>query len=213
LLGANGILAWRRWQTPPAPRLVPGQWSLALFNGQSVLGWTGPPGGIAGERDYEGGNVLAVADGAISRAWKLPAGVENYRLAMGVSLQARPPAEQVEIQFAQSGASPNADYLALVIEPERVYLARRTGPRERILAELPSDRALVQRDPAELLAYHSVRIERHVTHWFAYFDGELVGAVRVASSPERSECRLVAARGKAWFDAIEVVELVEPPAK
>jgi hypothetical protein len=197
VLGVSGFLAWQRSNVAPAPYLVQGSWSEDLFRGASIEGWGFAPGTmLLPETDAEGGRVLAL-QGSATRAWHAD-GIPNVRLLLGVALNQ---AKVVEIQFAPHEETGFADCLALRIEPEQLALVN----YRRGVADVAQQRKQAQ--PAGSQSYHSVQIERHDTHWWISFDGERVGYLSAAGERERSEFRLAAEGGQAFFEGIAVEEL------
>jgi hypothetical protein len=88
-----------------------------------------------------------------------------------------------------------------------VALGRRTAdraPLEPLSPALPFTR----RDGES--PYHEMRVERHGSFWRASFDGEPVGSLPAPEQREATEFRLVTEGGPAFFDALEVAELVSP---
>jgi hypothetical protein len=170
---------------------------MPLFNGQSIAGWTSDGGAF--ERR---GDALSVQDN-VARSWSWPAGtkVEHYRFACAVALEHAP---LVEIQFAFTGAE--ADGYALRVEGERVMLVENAPGKQRLIAALDPRRAQVDRSPDHACP---ISIERQPTHWWVFFEGELVGRVRVHEQPEQHRVRFIV-EGTALFDSIVVEELVAP---
>lgn len=211
VIGSSAYLAWERSQRPPVPRLVVNAsgFHADLFDGESSLGWKTSFNAEHGAvKDGEGTFVLSVY-GDLGRELHLPSNVKNYLISVGVTLQQ---ADNVEMQFAVTGNTPLSDCLALRIEGTRVYLAQRRGDKMTIVGELAPEKARLVRTESTDTQPHTLRVERQSTHWFAYFDGQLVGYARIRG-PERAECRLIVEdnrKSPAFFSDILVEELIDP---
>jgi hypothetical protein len=112
----------------------------------------------------------------------------------------------VELHFGiLRGAGDNGVRLAIRLERETALLVRRAADRgssQPISA--PISLQAVREQPRVL------RLVRDATHWFAFVDTQLLGALTLAGQPELSEFRLVSEAGPAWISDIEVEELRSP---
>jgi hypothetical protein len=185
---------------PGAPPAVKRGWSEPLFDGATLDGWVTVEGLWRPSADDEGGKVLA-GKGVIRRP--LPP-VPNCRVGLNVALKS---AEAVQVRFGFARKGGGAPYYALCVSPSGVYLARADGEPEGLA---PLSEAVPFPKPGEDESpYRAVRLERFEGVWWAYFNDKPVGSAPAAGD-EQAEVRLVAEGGTAYFEAIEIAELLKP---
>jgi len=190
------------------PTLESGDWSRYLYDGQSLRGWRIVDGQWSRGEDEEGGRVLS-GRGAISCSLDRVPPLRDYRLALAVSRQS---AAAVELQFAmQPESGGDTPRYVLRLTASEVQVGLRPAVRGGFTAMAPAIPAPPD-DSEDGVAYHELRAERHATHWRVFFDGNRVALLPLPKRPELPEFQLVTEGGPAWFDAIQVMELV-PPAK
>jgi hypothetical protein len=182
--------------------MVPGGAQVWLFNGESLTGWRAGTGQAGVATDSEGARVLELS-GEVASSWAFPANqrLDRYRLSLGVALR---DAENVELRFAFVGRPPQGRHLAIRVEGERVLLIEQQGATATILGQLTAQQVPIVRDR---LHYHSLRVDRQATHWWAYFDDVLIGHAPTQPA-EQQQCALIVESGTALFESILVEELV-----
>ena len=189
-------------------QLVPSGWSEPLFNGKSLKSWQPRSGIWQLAQDEDSASILAGANGVVSR--KLLRSDEgssrplkHFALTLAVRLHQ---AHAVELHFGiLPGADDNGVRLAIRLELETAVLVRRSADRGSLqpISE-PVPLADVQEQPRVL------RLVRDATHWFAFVDAQLLGALALAGQLELPEFRLLAEAGPAWISDVEVEELRQP---
>ena len=218
LLAAAGAVAWKTRVAQVVPAVaVTGHYesageSVALFQGDSLEGWSSAPGfgGRRGlERDDEKTAVLSLAG---SNRLTFPAS-DAYRLRVGLDLRE---AASVEVQFGfRAGPSGPAPRLALIVSRTGVRLGRRVGDRgpfQSFGEAVPFPTLAPDRRP-----YVEVRLESTPGWWEAAFDGRVAGRVAAADLMPRGEVRVLAEGGAARVDSVEIDRLrpaatpVSPP--
>ena len=213
LLGASSWLARaflgsNSRKVQPRQQLVPSGWSEPLFDGKSLKSWQPRSGAWQLAQDEDSAAILAGTNGVISR--KLLRGeagsshsLEHFALTLAVRLHQ---ANAVELHFGiLPGADNNGVRLAIRLERETALLVRRSADRgssQPIGDPIPLQEV---RDQPRVLG-----LVRDATHWFAFVDTELLGALSLAGQPELAEFRLLAEAGPAWISDIEVEELRQP---
>jgi hypothetical protein len=189
-------VSWWRLSSRETPvPMVPGK-SVNLFSGKNLAGWFPEHGNWQPSQDDEGGTVLA-GTGAIRRP--IPK-MANYRLLMGMDLRN---ARAVEIHFGLTGA--DRPRYVVRIQPGEAVLGEQTGARGELR---PLASKSVPRDGAGLATpYKEVRIDRAAGRWHAYYHNQWIGAAP-ARDNELPEFRLTCEAGPAYFETIEVIELL-----
>lgn len=203
------VLAWGLWQGWGKPRSQVRQqwvatgWSAALFDGQSLSGWSIAGGQWRAGLDVEGGRAL-VGTGTIRRllpppgparadAWAL------YRLSVNYDMHR---ASAVELQGGFDPVSQDS----VVLRATRNEI--QFGQRRPFAAELNVFGAI---EPPSVAAnappYRELRLERHEHEWTAFVNGEFIGSIPHRGAAERPEVRLRAEGGEAIFDDPMAVEL------
>jgi serine/threonine protein kinase len=198
------------WGTRPLlaePTLEPGEWSRYLYDGQSLRGWQIVDGQWSRGQDDEGGRVLT-GRGCIGCSLERLPPLLDYRLTLAVSPQS---ADAVELQFAmRPEAGGDAPRYVLRWTAGEVLVGERASNRGAFTVLAPAVPVAID-DPDDGLVYHELRVERHATHWRAFFDGNRVALLPLPRQPERPEFQLLTEGGPAWFDAVQVMELVAAP--
>lgn len=203
-VGWRAALFWMAHTTlpvpPPLSRVEGGQ---PLFDGATLSGWQLSEGGWNPTQDEEGGKVLS-GRGIIRRL--LPP-QSSYRLNLGMDLGK---AAAVELHFGLH-ASDSGETLRYVMRVSRegVQLGQRSGDRGPWQALSPVRPFPPRDDGAMESPYKEMRVERHASGWWAFFQGQVVGSVAVARDQELSEMRLVTEGGPAFFEAVEIAKLVD----
>lgn len=199
LLGTHPLLA--------EPTLEPGEWSRYLYDGQSLRGWQIVDGQWSRGQDGEGGRVLTGRGCIVCSLERVPE-LLDYRLTLAVSPQS---ADAVELQFAmRPEAGGEAPRYVLRWTAGEVCVGERASSRGAFTALTPAGPVAID-DPDDGLVYHELRVERHATHWRAFFDGNRVALLPLPRQPERPKFQLLTEGGPAWFDAVQVIELVAAP--
>jgi serine/threonine protein kinase len=213
LLGGAAVWAWTLRGTPHAvvrPQLRPTPWSQPLFNGRSLQHWKVLGGGWIPANDDDGARILSGTGGVIScrlarGEGQSPNALQHFALSLAVRLHQ---ATAVEVQFGIPAAGQkDGRRFVLRIEPNAAWLATRLTDQGDSVPQL----ATVALRPVSESQPRVLRVVRDATHWFAFVDEQLIGAVPLGRSSELTEFRLAAESGPAWFSDLEVTELAEPP--
>ncbi len=213
LLGTSGwaartFLGSATRRDQPRQQLVPGGWSEPLFDGKSLQQWLPRSGAWQLAQDDDGATVLAGTNGVVSR--KLirndegsTRSLEHFALTLAIRLH---DANAVELHFGiLRGADDNGVRLAIRLERDTARLVRRSADRG---SSQPIS------EPVSLQDVHEqprvLKLVRDATHWFAFVDTQLLGALTLAGQPELAEFRLLAEAGPAWISDVEIEELRKP---
>lgn len=188
-----------------SPNLISTGWREYLFRG-SLKDWLAVSGQWGDAVDDDGAKVLAGSSGSVRRElWRLADDqrlpLENYRVTLGVCLNE---ASAVEVQFGVLNAN-RLDVPRSVCRIQRdgsVWLATRETDASTLT--VPSSARNWNIGPDR---YHSVVLERFEKLWRVTFDEQFVGELPVGNFSQRSEFRLTAESGPAWFSDLEVEEL------
>jgi len=194
------------WNSPGIRSLVPSHQSTFLFDGENMSPWRIQYGRWNIGYDDEGATVLIGERGAVSRRIpairdKSPAPPDNYRLELAVRLRQ---ADAVELHFDLT-ANPRSARSVLRMTADGCQVGYRRGDRAPFIAK--TVRKDHVKEPDEL---HSIVLERQLRGWWAFVDGQFVGALRGRNASPAPEFRLAVEKGPAWFSDILVEPLVKP---
>lgn len=186
-------------------QLVPSGWSEPLFDGKSLKLWLPRSGVWQLAQDDDGATILAGTNGVISR--KLLRNEESsvrtlefFSLTLAVRLHE---ASAVELHFGiLRGPDDNGVRLAIRLERDEARLIRRSADRGTSQPISESTSLQDVREQPRVL-----KLVRDATHWFAFVDAQLLGALTLAGQPQLPEFRLLAEAGPAWVSDVEVEEL------
>jgi serine/threonine protein kinase len=192
---------WYRTAPPPGPPQMQTGTTMALFNGKNLAGWLIGTGTWQPTGDEEGGTVLA-GTGIIRRP--LPR-MPHYRLLMGVDLKT---AQAVDIHFGLRGSDAQTSRYVLRVTPQDVLLGQQQGDRGDFHS-LASQSLPAPSGGGLEAPYRELRVDRAPHAWYAYYHGQLIGSLP-AQADEVAEFRLRCEGGPAFFETIEVIELLPP---
>ena len=189
-------------------QLLPSGWSEPLFDGKSLKSWKTRSGVWQLAQDDDGAAIMSGTTGVISR--KLLRNdhgasrpLEHFALTLAVRLHQ---ANAVELHFGiLRGADDNSVRLAIRVEHKTAMLVRRATDRGSLQ---PISEPVSLQEAGE--QPHVLRLVRDATHWFAFVDTQLLGALALAGQPELAEFRLLAEAGPTWISDVEVEELRKP---
>ncbi|MGE3408372.1 MAG: serine/threonine-protein kinase [Pirellulales bacterium] len=211
VVGIAALSAWL-WLRPPADTgptvlLTPGAWGQNLYDGETLGGWLPLQGSWSPGRDQEGSRILR-GDGVARRAFSRLPPLDNYRLNLTFDLLQ---ANAAELHFAlvENGTEQPPRYV-LRAARDGVVLGSRGGDRAPLTNA--SQPLPFPQENADDPNFHEMRVERHATHWLAYFDNQIVGTVPVKPH-EISQFRLSTDGGLAFFADVQIIELVPPAPK
>jgi serine/threonine protein kinase len=189
-------------QSSSAPKMVPTETLLSLFDGETLTGWLTAEGQWTRELDEEKTPVLA-GRGICRR--KLTTRFPHYQLRLGADLQK---ATAVELHFAVRRAD-GADQSRYVLRmaADGVSVGERSsdhGPWQLRSNVVPYPK---REERANDTPYLELRVDRQGTIWLAYFNNGQIGQLPADADKELDEFRLVTEGGPAFFETIELREL------
>lgn len=191
LIFAVGLLIQHQWQRPAVPTMTPSGYESHLFDGRRMNDWNVRGGLWKSGVDSEGGAVL-VGRGSAVRPLPTAATTglspdNGLGVRIGVDLQ---DARSAEVHIAFEGedlvSSPR-----LVVQLSRGGVVFGTKQKDDSELDAVGPVAEMPANPSDQPRYHEVRLERHGSQWFAFFDDVILGSRRADEHEDLSVIKLI----------------------
>ena len=185
------VLLQGQWRRPAVPSMGPSGYESHLFDGRTMTGWIVRAGLWKSGVDSEGGAVLVGRGSAVrplpEAATSGLSPAEGLGVRIGVDLQA---AQAAEVHLAFQGEDlRSAPRLVIELSPGGVVFGTKQGDDSELVAEGPV--AEMPNNLSEQPRYHEVRLERHGSQWFAFFDDVILGSRRADANENVSVIKLI----------------------
>ncbi len=203
-------------RSTPLPPTIETVWSEALFDGQSLAGWTNHQSVWRVSDDAEGSRVLA-GKGRISRdLGSPPAIVSSSIIALGVRVRVNLiTAKAAEVRFAfegasdKSGSNDRAEHWVVHMTAEEVEVGRQSSANDS--PDSVASIAIKPGTPSDGPNWKEIQIQRHADRWYVVLEGELVGSFQSPAPLAGNSIELVAIDGEAHFSDLSMFGLEPEP--